>query len=415
MKKIANWSTIALALLCLGAGWEVAAPGWKYDFPRDHHWHADFKTEWWYFTGNLTSEQGRRFGYELTFFRQGIRPPNERTGTTSRFIVDDLKFAHFTITDPAGKRFVFHDKVSRGSFGDAGFDDRTRLAWIGSWSLKMNPDGSFDLAAEAENAAIDLDLVAQKEPVIHGTNGISRKAEGDGHASHYYSLTRLTTKGSLRAQAETFAVSGESWFDHEWATNQLATGQAGWNWVSAQFEDETELMIYQMRLTNGAIDPISSGTLVRADGSSVGLTSADFEMTPTASWKSPQTKANYPIGWRVRVPESRARFHDRAGFTKPGAGFRPADLLGRRLRCKRNAGRETPARPWISRVNRLCRSFAGAEPLGLSVPREMHFRALREETLAAALTAPRECGATALGAHARAETVLLLPGPLRSL
>ena len=155
-----------------------------------------FKTEWWYFTGNLTNNRGQRFGYELTFFRQGIRSPIERTGTTSRFIVDDLKFAHFTVTDPAGKRFLFHQKVSRGSFGDAGFGDGNRLAWIDSWNLRMNPDGSFDLAADALDAAIQLHLVAQKPPVIHGSGGISRKAQGAGHASHYYSLTRLETSGA---------------------------------------------------------------------------------------------------------------------------------------------------------------------------------------------------------------------------
>ena len=141
----------------------------------------------------------------------------------------------------------------------------------------MNGDGSFDLAAEATDAAIQLHLVPQKQPVIHGQRGISQKAEGDGHASHYYSITRLATTGRVRAGKEEFAVTGESWFDHEWATNQLAPGQAGWNWISAQFDDQSELMLYQMRLTNGGIDPISSGTFLRADGSSVALTNADLD------------------------------------------------------------------------------------------------------------------------------------------
>ena len=242
---------IALGVFCLAAGWEVAEPGWQYAFPRDHHAHTDFKTEWWYFTGNLTNASGRRFGYELTFFRQGIRPPSERAGTTSRFIVDDLKFAHFTVTDAAGRKFLVHDQASRGSFGDAGFDKDGLLAWIEEWTLRMNDDGSFDLAADASDAQIALHLLPQKEPVIHGRDGISRKATGAGHASHYYSITRLATSGRVRVRKETFAVAGESWFDHEWATNQLAPGQAGWNWVSAQFDDGSELMLYEMRLTSG--------------------------------------------------------------------------------------------------------------------------------------------------------------------
>jgi len=298
--RMADWIAV-LAMGCVAADWQIATPGGLYDFPRDHHAHDPFKTEWWYFTGNLTNNRSQRFGYELTFFRQGIRSPIERIGTTSRFIVDNLKFAHFTVTDPAGKRFLFHQKVSRGSFGDAGFGDGKRLAWIDSWNLSMNADGSFDLAADALDAAIQLHLVTQKPPVIHGSGGISRKAQGAGHASHYYSLTRLETSGRMRVGKESFTVSGESWFDHEWATNQLAPEQAGWNWLSAQFEDGTELMLYQMRLTNGAIDPISSGTFVREDGTSVSLTSADFQMTPESFWKSPATKANYPIAWRVAV------------------------------------------------------------------------------------------------------------------
>ena len=186
-------------------------------------------------------------------------------------MVDDLKFAHFTVTDAAGKRFLFYDKVSRGSFGEAGFDDGRSSRMDRDVDSADDADGSFDLAAKAADAAIKLHLVPQKQPVIHGQNGISRKAEGAGHASHYYSITRLATNGRVRAGQDEFAIKGESWFDHEWATNQLAPDQAGWNWVSAQFDDGSELMLYQMRLTNGAIDLISSGTFVRADGSSVQL------------------------------------------------------------------------------------------------------------------------------------------------
>jgi predicted secreted hydrolase len=305
--QIPDWIAV-LTLFCVAADWQLAEPGWSYEFPRDHHFHEKFKTEWWYFTGNLTNDRGRRFGYELTFFRQGIRPVSERSATTSRFVIDDLKFAHFTLTDPAGKKFLFHQKTSRGSFGEAGFAADDRLAWIDSWSLKINGGGSFDLAAEATDAAIQLHLVPRKPPVIHGQRGISQKAEGEGHASHYYSITRLATTGRVRAGQEEFAITGESWFDHEWATNQLAPGQAGWNWVSAQLDDQSEFMLYQMRLTNGAIDPISSGTIVRADGSSVALTSADFQMTPETFWKSEKTKANYPIGWRISVPKEDLEF-----------------------------------------------------------------------------------------------------------
>jgi len=304
---------LVLALTAVGADeWKVAEPGWRYEFPRDHHAHEKFKTEWWYFTGNLSDAGGRRIGYQLTFFRQGIRPPEQRDPAMSRFVVGDLKFAHFTITDVAGKRFHFEQKTSRGAFGDAGFDDGKRLAWIDDWTLDFDGSDGFDLMARSNEATLRLHLRATKPPVVHGEKGISPKAVGEGHASHYYSLTRLDTTGELFFEGKANAVRGESWFDHEWATNQLAPGQVGWNWLSVQFDDGSELMLYQMRLENGSADPSSSGTFIAADGASTHLPSATFRMTPTEFWKSGVTKANYPIGWRVELPERATQLTVRA-------------------------------------------------------------------------------------------------------
>jgi predicted secreted hydrolase len=307
--RTARW----FLLFCLAAGtvtaeWKTAEAGWSYQFPRDHRWHPEFKTEWWYFTGNLTDESGRRFGYELTFFREGIRPPSERNEPVSRFVVNDLNFAHFAITDASGKRFQFQQKTSRGSFGEAGFDDGNRITWIESWVLTSNDDGSFDLAAENGDATARLHLRPAKPPVVHGENGISVKASTAGHASHYYSITRLDTTGELRVGGVMHAVSGESWFDHEWATNQLAPDEVGWNWLSVQITDATELMLYQMRLANGQADPSSSGTFIERDGRSVHLSAAAFRMTPTRFSKSKTTRAQYPVGWDVDVPEHQLHF-----------------------------------------------------------------------------------------------------------
>lgn len=303
-----------LALFFVAADWRIAEPGWHYEFPRDHHAHREFKTEWWYFTGNLVDAAGRRFGYELTFFRQGIRPPSEHDPAQSRFIVDDLKFAHFTITDIAGKRFHFEQKTSRGAFGEAGFDDCDRLAWIDSWSLQLQADGAFHLQANADEFALDLRLETSKPPVIHGDAGVSQKAAGEGHASHYYSLTRLTSSGTMSLGAANFQARGESWFDHEWATNQLAPEQVGWDWLSVEFGDGTELMLYQMRLADGRPDPTSSGTWVAPDGTTTHLPKTAFAMTATDFWKSEKTGAKYPIGWLVEIPAMTLRFEVRAAL-----------------------------------------------------------------------------------------------------
>ena len=302
-----------LATSLLAAEWKIAEPGWRYGFPRDHHAHREFKTEWWYFTGNLFDGGGRRFGYELTFFRHGIQPAAERDPKASRFIVDDLKFAHFAITDVSGRKFQFDQKTSRGAFGEAGFDDGNRIAWIEKWNLSETEDG-FDVGATADFGAVRLHLHAPKPPIIHGENGVSVKAEGGASASHYYSIPRLETSGEIMANGATHSVRGETWFDHEWSSSQLGKSEVGWDWLCLQWNDGSALMLYRMRLADGGVEPSSSGTWVAPDGTATPLRASDFQMTPTAFWKSSATGARYPTGWRIVLPGQRAEFTIKAAL-----------------------------------------------------------------------------------------------------
>jgi predicted secreted hydrolase len=293
---------LLLTVSCFAqAGWKKAEPGWRYEWPRDHRIHADFKTEWWYFTGHLRTKNGRRFGYQLTFFRQGLRSPESRSPTHSRFIVDDVKFGHFAVTDVEGRQFRFAQQLSRGAFGEAGFGDE-KLAWLKSWVLSIEADGAMRIVAKEPNHALSLRLKTAKPLIVHGEDGISRKAEAPGHASHYYSATRLLSSGNVEIDGEAFEVEGESWFDHEWASNQLASNQAGWDWFSVQFDDQSELMLYQLRRKDGSVDPASSGTWIAADGTSRHLRKEDIRLTPTRFWESKASGAKYPIGWNLDIP-----------------------------------------------------------------------------------------------------------------
>ncbi len=288
--------------LVISSDWLPARPGHAYAFPRDHLPHPDFKTEWWYLTGNVEDAAGRRFGYQLTFFRQGLRPPGERPAGQSRFIVDDLKFAHFALTDVASKGFHFQQRVSRGAFGEAGFASPAALAWIEDWQLSQLPGGGFSLSAKTADAAITFTLAEGKPWTIHGTDGISQKADGPGHASHYYSGTRMPTTGQLTVGGRSFAVRGDTWFDHEWATNQLTPEQVGWDWFSLQFDDGSELMLYAMRTRSGGLDPNSSGTFIAADGTTRHLRREEFTLRPLTLWKSKASGGEYPIAWELSVP-----------------------------------------------------------------------------------------------------------------
>jgi len=280
--------------------WALALPGWKYEFPRDHFAHPDFKTEWWYFTGNLTAADGQEFGFQLTFFRQGVRRGDQ---ATTRFAVDDIKLAHFAVTDIGRPKFRFAQKVSRGSFGNAGFSDGDRIAWIDDWTLRFTGPGKFRLEARDADFALALDLSSAKEPVFHGENGVSQKSAGEGRASHYYSYTRLAAEGTVTLDGREIPVTGWSWFDQEWATNQLTENQTGWDWLSLQFEDNTELMLFQIRLKGGGRDPFSHGTWIDAEGNATPVKNEDFELVPGRLWRSQETGGDYPVEWKLRIPK----------------------------------------------------------------------------------------------------------------
>ncbi len=297
-----------ISLLVFGAGailaeepaWKIAVPGWRYEFPRDHFSHPDFKTEWWYFTGNLTSRDGREFGYQLTFFRQGIKRGGD---DHTRFSVNDIKLAHFAVTDLSHRKFYFAQKVSRGAFGEAGFSNGNRIAWIDDWTLDLSEDGKFVIKATDRDFALYLQLVARKAPVLHGENGVSQKSEGEGRASHYYSFTRLEAEGTITLGGSPIAVKGWSWFDQEWATNQLTENQTGWDWLSLQFDDNTELMLFQIRLKDGGRDPFSHGTWIDTEGNVTPVKNADFELVPGRTWRSRSTGGKYPVSWTLRIPK----------------------------------------------------------------------------------------------------------------
>lgn len=282
--------------------WKVAEPGWKYVFPRDHGPHRNFKTEWWYSTGCLRDEDGREYGFQLTFFRQGIHP-GASPPRSSRFRVTEIPFAHFALTDVSGKTFRYFQKSSRGAFGEAGFSlpsaKEPKMAWMENWFLEAGPDGIFHLKAEDEGRGVDLTLAEFREPLIHGADGISPKSAKPGHASHYYSLTRLKASGTVTIDGKTRSVSGLVWFDHEWATNSLDPGEAGWDWSGLHLSNGEDLMLFRIRDTEGK-QVFLSGSIRDAKGSVSAI--KDLVMTPRGTWKSPHTGGLYPAGFEIAVP-----------------------------------------------------------------------------------------------------------------
>ncbi|MCC6445055.1 MAG: carotenoid 1,2-hydratase [Armatimonadetes bacterium] len=290
---------LLLTAMPVRAEWRQALPGYRFAFPRDHAAHPEFKTEWWYYTGHLTAADGRAFGYQITFFRTGVaRSPKLKR---SRWALRSIYFAHFALTGPQEKRFRYFEKASRGALGTAGAATSRYRVWLDDWEAALH-GRTHRLKASAGTVALSLDLTPAKPPVIHGQNGVSAKSEGRGRASHYYSLTRLAGKGTLKLDNRTIPVQAQSWMDHEFGSNQLAPDQVGWDWFSLQLEDGTDLMLYRMRLASGKADRFSSGTLLFPNGKSLHLRRSDFRAEPSGFWQSRLSGGRYPVRWRIEVP-----------------------------------------------------------------------------------------------------------------
>jgi predicted secreted hydrolase len=281
-------SLLVLPLPAADLPYREALPGYAYQFPGDHFEHEDFHTEWWYYTGNVTGTHGERFGFELVFFRQGVKG---EVDSKSVWAIRDLYLAHAALTDVNGKRFAFDERVNRAGPGVAGASSGRERIWNGNWSAQWVGENQT-LDAVTAQFRFHLQLRPEKPFVIQGENGVSQKAEGKGRASHYVSFPLLAVSGNINGGA----VTGRAWMDHEWFTEQLAPEQVGWDWFSVQLDDRTELMLFELRRKDGTIDPYSAGTFIDAAGVAKHLRREDFSLQPVSYWKK------YPVEWRIRVP-----------------------------------------------------------------------------------------------------------------
>ena len=290
--------------------WERARPGRVLAFPEDHASHPEYRIEWWYYTGNLEATNGRRFGYQVTFFRVGVDREPENP---SPWAVRDLFMAHLAVTDIDGGQHLVAERLNRAGVGWAGARTDRLEVWNEDWHLES--DGTtHSLRAESREPRVGLNLRldAGRQPVLHGDDGFSQKGTDPGNASHYYSMTRMETTGELQLFDETLSVSGSSWMDHEFGTSFLEPSQRGWDWFSLQLHDGTDLMVYVLRRQDGQVDPHSGGTVVAPDGSTTRLGPDDFSLVAGRVWESPVSRARYPVEWRIEIPGSSLELNVRA-------------------------------------------------------------------------------------------------------
>ncbi|MDP6042400.1 MAG: lipocalin-like domain-containing protein [Candidatus Latescibacteria bacterium] len=297
-----------LSVVAYADEWKIARPGYQWSFPQDHWARVDYKTEWWYFTGHLEAENGRRFGYQFTFFRVGILP--EVPELNSDWGTSTLIMGHAAISDLDKGKHYFSEVLYRVVPMLSGFGTYpdTLLAWSRGptgtedrWTLSWNGDAfDFVMGDRWQKVGFALTTKKKKPMIFQGPNGYSRKGEGESAASQYYSFTRLATEGNITIAGESFEVTGESWMDKEFGSNQLGDHQVGWDWFSLQLADGREIMLYILRGRKGQVD-YASGTVIGVDGSTRYLDRDTFEVEATAGWKSRKTGALYPARWTVTV------------------------------------------------------------------------------------------------------------------
>ena len=284
--------------------------GRGFEFPQDHGHHSGFKTEWWYFTGNLKDPAGERFAYQLTLFRVGLGQAKGSKNPSS-WSTDSLFMGHLGLSRPSQSEFFTFERLSRESLGISGVKEAGEKIWLEDWVIERveGAKPGWRLRAKAQDpdrgeVEINLSLEDTKPPVLQGDGGYSRKGPKPEHASYYVSQTRLRTQGQMRIGGETFAVEGSSWFDHEWSSQAMAEGLVGWDWFSLQLDDETELMLYLLRYQDGRLEPASSGSLVGPEGQKRNLQLSDFQVETLAQYRS-QSGSTYPSLWRITVPSEK--------------------------------------------------------------------------------------------------------------
>ncbi|MCY1034004.1 carotenoid 1,2-hydratase [Corallococcus sp. BB11-1] len=270
-------------------------------FPEDHGPHPDFRTEWWYWTGNLETEDGRAFGYQFTLFRSALSPGKQ--DRDSAWGTRQVFMGHFTVTDVSAGRFHVTERFSRAALGLAGSEGAPFHVWLQDWDVRSEGAGTWPMRLRAQGDGVALDLVMDegKPPVLQGDRGLSQKGPEKGNASYYYSLTRMPSRGTVSVDGQTVSVKGESWMDREWSTSALGPDMVGWDWFALQLSDGGELMNYQLRNKDGSADPFSAGTWNPPSGDAVHLSREDVKLEVLDTWKSPRG-TKYPSRWRLQVP-----------------------------------------------------------------------------------------------------------------
>ena len=285
-------------------------------FPADLGAHPAQRIEWWYLTGHAASG-GRRFGFQVTFFRSRIAA---NQALASRFAAKHLVFAHAALTDLQGKRLLHDQRIARWSGAPPGpgnpLDSYTAVGetdiQLGDWSLRRGDDGHYAAQVNAEGFALALECAPTQPLLLQGPDGLSRKGPDPDQASRYYSQPQLAVSGKLGVADRSFAIdpaapaTNAAWLDHEWSDELLHPEAVGWDWSGMNLHDGGALTLFRLRRRDGSsLWAGGSFRPARGDGAVRNFGPDELHFTPGRTWTSPRTGSRYPVEWTVDTPLGR--------------------------------------------------------------------------------------------------------------
>ena len=267
-------------------------------FPRDHGAHPDYRTEWWYLTGWLDAAP-QPLGFQITFFRTrtGIDPANP-----SRFAAQQLIIAHAALADPAHGSLLKDERIARAGFGVAEAAEADTDVQLDRWRLHRRADGSYQCTAPGRGFTLAFTARPTQPLLLQGEAGYSRKGPLPAQASYYYTQPQLQVQATVERNGSTQRLDGRAWLDHEWSSTLLDPDAAGWDWIGINLDDGAALTAFQIRRRDSGAKLYAYASLRPAGAAAPRLFGADaVAFEPIERWTSPHTRADWPVGQRIRV------------------------------------------------------------------------------------------------------------------
>ncbi len=289
---------ILLSSNCL-AEYQTVKPDYQFSFPKDHGSHDNYPMEWWYFTGHLTANENRTFGFEITVFRVGL---DDFRVSDSPWKSKNVFIVHTALTDDQDNKYYHQEELIRENFDLVKSSSETLDISALNHRIKLIKD-QLSLSINLPNYQLNLVLQPKKPVILQGADGFSAKSKENGSASLYTSFSNLQGEGELILNHQNYPITAKVWMDHEVMGKTVNRQEAGWDWFAIQLDNNTELMLYYLKDAAGNVTNYSKGSFINHSGIKENLDLNDYQIEVLDYWKSSETQISYPALWKIKVPK----------------------------------------------------------------------------------------------------------------